>query len=229
MALDKQDLIKITEAVYKVTGLLPSKEPLKRFIRQKGLLIFAKGVILAQDNPIALESRKANKLKQGIFENIAALEACFDLAQGQGWVNEINFVVLSRAYQDLKQEIEQAFELNKTFIKAQGRQEIEQAGKSALSSQKQEPVVRDAPWQGNFQPKPMPKPGVEASGLKNKRHRKIIGLLQKSQKAQIKDLEKHFPQTSKRTLRRDMGYLVETGFLKRVGDRNDTFYQLLTR
>ncbi len=35
-----------------------------------------------------------------------------------------------------------------------------------------------------------------------------------------------FPEVSKRTLRRDFENLLKQGIIERIGEKNDTFYQL---
>ncbi len=34
------------------------------------------------------------------------------------------------------------------------------------------------------------------------------------------------PDITKRTLRRDFEYMLSQGLIKRIGERNDTFYQI---
>jgi DeoR/GlpR family transcriptional regulator of sugar metabolism len=44
-------------------------------------------------------------------------------------------------------------------------------------------------------------------------------------KIQIQDIESSFPDVTKRTLRRDISYLVDNKLVKREGRANQTFYQ----
>jgi hypothetical protein len=60
----------------------------------------------------------------------------------------------------------------------------------------------------------------------SQRHEKIMSLLEENDQAQVWQVKQFFPEVSKRTLRRDLEYLLKQGVIERVGERNDTFYQL---
>lgn len=64
-------------------------------------------------------------------------------------------------------------------------------------------------------------------GLAKKRCVKIIEILKQRENVQVKDLKDVFPQVSKRTLRRDFEYLLGKGIVQRIGDSNNTLYQLV--
>ncbi len=57
----------------------------------------------------------------------------------------------------------------------------------------------------------------------NKRQQKIVDLLEKRDKMQVKDFQEFLP-TTKRTLRRDLLSLVESNVIKRTGRGNVTYY-----
>jgi len=58
------------------------------------------------------------------------------------------------------------------------------------------------------------------------RQEKILAFLKEKEKVQVWQIKQIFPQVSKRTLRRDFENLFKRGIIKRMGDRNETFYQL---
>jgi len=60
----------------------------------------------------------------------------------------------------------------------------------------------------------------------NQRQEKILEILKEKGRAQVWEIQKIFPEVTKRTLRRDFESLLNQGLIKRVGERNDTFYQL---
>jgi Fic family protein len=60
----------------------------------------------------------------------------------------------------------------------------------------------------------------------NERQEKILAVLKEKEKAQVWQIKQIFPEVSKRTLRRDFENLFKRGIIKRMGDRNETFYQL---
>jgi len=60
----------------------------------------------------------------------------------------------------------------------------------------------------------------------NERQKKILGILKEREKAQVWEIKKIFPEVTKRTLRRDFEQLLKQGFIERIGEKNDTFYQV---
>ncbi|MFH1036840.1 MAG: DeoR family transcriptional regulator [Patescibacteria group bacterium] len=58
------------------------------------------------------------------------------------------------------------------------------------------------------------------------RQEKILAILREKGKAQVWEMKQIFPQISKRTLRRDCEYLLKQGVIERLGERNNTFYQV---
>lgn len=60
----------------------------------------------------------------------------------------------------------------------------------------------------------------------NPRQEKIIEFFKKNEKAQVWQIKQIFPNISKRTLRRDLKFLLKQGIIERIGERNNTFYIL---
>jgi len=92
MVLNNEDIIKLTIAVYQVTGLFPENEPLQHQIRQKA------NDILADFINIKFSDSK----KQEISRQIQIILAYFSVAKQQNWVNDKNFVILGREYKKIR-------------------------------------------------------------------------------------------------------------------------------
>jgi len=90
--MDRDYLIKLTLAVYKVTNVFPDKEPLKFLIREKANQILADFI---------LKSKEKN-----IQENIDVLNGYFEIAGKQNWVDGLNFLVLKREYNEVEGKLE---------------------------------------------------------------------------------------------------------------------------
>lgn len=60
------------------------------------------------------------------------------------------------------------------------------------------------------------------------RQEKIMSILKEKGKSQVWEMKQVFPQVSKRTLRRDFEFLLKQGAIQRIGERNNTFYQVKT-
>lgn len=61
------------------------------------------------------------------------------------------------------------------------------------------------------------------------RHEKILSVLREKERLQVRDLKEIFPHISKRTFRRDFEHLMNKGLVIRIGEKNNTFYQLPDR
>jgi len=58
------------------------------------------------------------------------------------------------------------------------------------------------------------------------RQEKILKILKERGRAQVWEIQKIFPEVTKRTLRRDFEGLLNQGLIERIGERNETFYKL---
>lgn len=58
------------------------------------------------------------------------------------------------------------------------------------------------------------------------RQEKILTILKEKGRVQIWEVKKNFPEVTKRTLRRDFENLLKQGAIERLGERNNTFYQI---
>lgn len=82
--MNKDNLLKITMAVYRVTNLFPGKEPLKYDIRGAANRILACGLA-----------------GEEISQELEMLKSYFAIAKEQNWVAEKNFGVLEQEYAKL--------------------------------------------------------------------------------------------------------------------------------
>ncbi|MCK4554868.1 DeoR family transcriptional regulator [Candidatus Parcubacteria bacterium] len=65
---------------------------------------------------------------------------------------------------------------------------------------------------------------VEGGG--SGRQEKILKFLNEKGRAQVWEIQKIFPEVTKRTLRRDFESLLNQDLIERMGERNETFYQI---
>ncbi|KKU85891.1 MAG: hypothetical protein A3I38_01290 [Candidatus Wildermuthbacteria bacterium RIFCSPLOWO2_02_FULL_47_10] len=87
--MDRDHLLKLTMAVYRVTNLFPKKEPLGYDIREAANRILACGL--------------AGEDARGDLE---LLKTYFDIAKTQNWVSEKNFLILVQEYDKLNEQNE---------------------------------------------------------------------------------------------------------------------------
>ncbi len=60
----------------------------------------------------------------------------------------------------------------------------------------------------------------------SERQEKILAFLRENGRVQVWQVKQILPEISKRTLRRDFEYMLNQGIVERMGERNDTFYQI---
>ncbi|HDZ54319.1 MAG TPA: DeoR family transcriptional regulator [Candidatus Nealsonbacteria bacterium] len=139
-------------------------------------------------------------LVAGIEKDLEVLDSFFEVAKSQNWVSISEILNLQKDYSKVKED----------FEKFSGEKNI-----SETETPKNLLVIpRD-----NFKVVP----GSQIS----LRQEKILDILKKEkEKLQVKDLKDIFPQVSKRTFRRDFERLTKKGLVIRIGEKNNTFYQL---
>lgn len=71
-----------------------------------------------------------------------------------------------------------------------------------------------------------PQQDYETQPRNVERQQKILEILKEKGKAQVWELKKIFPEITKRTLRRDFRNLVKKGVIEKLGERNETYYQI---
>lgn len=97
--MNAEEIIKLTNAVYKVTDLFPPKEPLQMAIRKEALNVLLFSILCLNNfNP---------KNKEETLISLKVLETCFDVSKKQNWANEKNFDILKREYAKVGEFIKQ--------------------------------------------------------------------------------------------------------------------------
>ena len=138
-------------------------------------------------------------------KKIEILDSYFEVAKSQNWVSPFDVTQLQKEYNQLKDEMIRAGALSSLKEKDEVfRKHRVVSLKSAISFDSRQ---RE----------------------KGARGERILGVLREKGRIQVGELQKVFPQISKRTLRRDFNFLMERGLVERVGERNDTFYHLKDR
>lgn len=194
--LDKDRVIKLTLALYKITDRFPEDEPLRIDSRQKADNILEKFIASGQRS--ISEKKEAASLRESALLDIEVLLSFLLIAQKQLWAREEHLDVLSREYQGLS-----------LFFNQNQREEV--------SSRQSPRKKRDDENQAKTE---------NLAIKNKTRCSKIIDILKEKKSLQVKDLEAYFPKITKRTLRRDFDYLLKEGLVRRMGTKNMTEYVL---
>jgi Fe2+ or Zn2+ uptake regulation protein len=197
--------VKLTNTVYKVLEFFPESDPLKHRAKDRALSIM-ENLILVNETKRLPAGRQGwatvadvfseTKIKTHISEDIDVLLGYLWIGKSQGWLNSVNCLIVANEYEKIKKWMGPAIEF-----------EVEPTLKLPGMDEQQESEVVVSDRQG-----------------------KILEFLKNppagGEKVQVSDLQTIFPDITKRTIRRDLDELLESGKIVRMGDFNEVFYKI---
>ena len=192
----------MTFAVIKVLNVSNGDKELKRQIQESAESILADVLVISEEHPIASQQKRV--IAQRIQERIDALLHRFLEAKKKEIISYGSFVVLEREYMRI-----QAW-LAGVILALPREQEKEVRSKEQVAVAKKQSLVK--------------KP--EQSSKVSDRQKRILEILRNKDKAQVWELQKIFPQVTKRTLRRDLDDLLQQNLVVRIGEWNSVSYQI---
>lgn len=128
---------------------------------------------------------------------LEVLDSFFTIARKQNWVSDSDLLKVAEKYANLEQRLEGVEGIKEPIVLETVTAE---AGASFTS----------------------------LNDLSKSDHRRnmILDILKQKGKAQVWEFKKIFPELSKRTLRRDFEKMLNQKLVERIGEKNQTFYQL---
>lgn len=205
--MNRDNFIELTNRVYRITLLFPKKEPLRYKIREKADDVLADLVFWETwQKDVSFEKGDERETIFNAEKDLEILRSYFDVAKWQNWVSYFDILDIEQEYDKIKNRIQK----EKTeLIKPEREFQREEAiifSKSLTENRIEEQL--------------------EAKKYLDERKEKILGLLREKGKLQVGEVSRILSQVSKRTLRRDFVQLLEMDLIKRIGEKNETFYQL---
>jgi len=245
--------VKLTNAVYKVLEFFPESDPLKNRAKDKALSIMDSLVLL--DETSGWASFQKEKVKVQILEDIDMLLGYLFIAKSQGWLNSVNYLIIANQYEKIRNLAVPVLEstqklpgIEKTIIEKEetkigtpiAEEKAEIYNVKITEKPEESPVQKpDKSPLGHFDGPVTIPPKADLVGeatfvaKKNQpsekltvRQKQIIDFLNKNEKAQVMDLQTVLPEVTKRTIRRDLDELLNTGKIIRHGDFNQVAYKL---
>ncbi|MCH8741606.1 DeoR family transcriptional regulator [Patescibacteria group bacterium] len=143
-------------------------------------------------------SNQSAKISHEILKNIKVLDNFFEVAKNQNWVGFSELFQIQKEYSNIQGTLEDLYKVGKI------QQSEDNVFPAAERLKNQVSVRREL----------------------NGRQEKILEILKEKGRAQVWELNKIFPELSKRTLRRDVEQLYKEGLIERKGEKNTTFYEL---
>jgi DNA-binding HxlR family transcriptional regulator len=139
---------------------------------------------------------RSQDLILGVEKDLEILDSFFEIAKAQNWVSPSEILEIQEEYSRIMEEF-----------------------KRVSWSEKIEPVV---PEEVKADMEITSSPFVTT----NERQKKILEILKERGQAQVGEIKEVFPDISKRTIRRDFRQMLKMGLIKRIGEKNKTFYTL---
>ena len=218
----KKKIFEITHAVYRVTSLFPKREILAGRLREEAF------EILRDSTRYDVTLRDSFELLLSIVSKIRGMRSVLLLARVNRFVSSVNIEVLDREYA----EIEFFFVAKIGFLREENAKAISAPQERHSVSMKAESLIRKET--GNeFLPTHSKiddlKRFVNENQIQKKspeRHKLIIDVLGKKDKASIRDIALSFNNIGQKTIQRDLSELIKRDAIERTGDRRWAMYSL---
>ncbi|MEX0910481.1 MAG: hypothetical protein WDZ73_01870 [Candidatus Paceibacterota bacterium] len=246
---------RLTSAVYMITALLGDQEPLKWKLRELALKLLS-------DLPLSLISSSGRGYKrqtsykyantEGVLVSLDDMLSLIAVAIAGGSVSQMNFTILQKEYEALKNSIATTFSTHsfQTYLLSGGEHLLPQAtfnhsfshlnntkNESELLTQPNQTVVKNnsESYLPTVKDKTLPPKQVASpktnnpknnpqGQVKNDRQTTIVEYLKGHSWASIKDIAGQIPDCSSKTVQRELVELVNTGVLQKTGDRRWSRY-----
>ena len=102
---NSNDGVKITNATYKLLDFFPDSDPLKNKAKEKALAVLeGLTLVFGADGWVSLKKEKA---AAQLLDDIEILESYLKLGKRQGWMDNINVLILIKEYDNIKSQIQQ--------------------------------------------------------------------------------------------------------------------------
>ena len=145
---------------------------------------------------------RQNPGQNPVLDDLKVLDSFFEVAKVQNWVAISEVLRVQEEYNKIKAEI-----------------------KKNTEPPPEPPKLLEKPEKEPVESHPIQIPPPATSSV-NSRQEKILEFLKENGRAQVWQVKQIFPEVTKRTLRRDFESLLKQGIIERIGERNDTFYEL---
>jgi hypothetical protein len=203
----KEDKIKkITEALYRVTNLFPDKEPLKWQLRNNALEIFDLFLSISKDS----HNEQNLVLLEDLFHKINNL---FQITPFSGYfIANANFEILKQEYSTLVEE-----------IKKNRISEVMTSNEHSNGQNNGQPNGQYNGHNGQQKIKENKKPIISL----DERKKQILALIKPNEWKTINEIIVLLPNISPKSTQRCLLEMVQSGILKKIGDKRWRKYSLV--
>ncbi|MFA5714906.1 MAG: hypothetical protein WC998_04145 [Candidatus Paceibacterota bacterium] len=217
--MTEENIIKLTNALYKVTDLFPKEDPLKFAIRKEGLdVLFFSNIIKGKSISVVPKEREQHLEK--VLAKIELIKTYFGIAKEQEWVSERNFEVLENEYDSLKDslalEVLRIKEVKKPVV-----MEIKKEEQVSVSAGIKEEVKEEK----KTEPEKREIKHINYEELSSVQL-KVLEILQNKGQLKANQISDFFPEMNPRTIRRELKGLKESKIITSIGGGKMTSYEI---
>jgi|GEM_PF-475975 len=253
--MNKEYFIKLTSKLYRLTLFFPTDEPMKIRIRKLGADILANLIFILegafyQSRELIDDTEKNIEALNSFFGVIKTMDwvdvsDILEIQKEYGKIgeelkkiSEIQSLKISEIHALQLETEKRQLSQQKTLLGIESEQEEESAESAEaedegieLSQLEPKTLKKEPSFTKNTENNKVSEGGqpVEKSFSKESlldRQKKILEILKEKGRAQVGEFKNIFPEVSKRTLRRDFRDLVNQKLIERIGEKNNTFYQI---
>lgn len=213
-----QRIQKLTTAIYLVTGLLSSDDPLRQSIRKASV-----GILSFINSPTYAVSLKDSAEK--IVRQCKKITSLLEVAFFSGYVSEMNYSVLKSEFDAFTQEVKDYHDL------ALGITSLSQTNfqVSQIEAKKEDlPLIHKGHSSSvkdkTFSSQMISQQGRNVDVKRSSRRESILSIIRKKGKVTVKDISQVVIGCSEKTIQRELLSLVEKGVLKKEGERRWSSY-----
>ncbi|MDD4661869.1 MAG: hypothetical protein PHG24_01130 [Candidatus Pacebacteria bacterium] len=201
--MEKDRIIKLTNALYKVTSLFPEKETLGISIRKRGNLILSFFVII-KNKELSLSQEELQSFNIKCRRNVEILLSFFEIAESQNWINPKNFEILKVQYNEILKELESIKVVEKKVEAEKEPKKIEKKRDNGIFKKEAE------------------EPKFTLTQIQEK----VITILQGNGRMKPCDINQFFPDLNPRSVRRELQDLKSRGIIVSNGSGKKTLYEM---
>ena len=192
----EENIIRLTNALYRATSFFPKEEPLKFAIRKEGLdvLFF---INISRGKSVPSSNQEKEEAIKKVLSKIELIKTYFSIAKEQDWISSENYSILERNYDSLKD-----FLSSKVVVKEEKK-----------IVEKVKPVEAKKMKDINYE---------ELSSVQLK----VLEILQNKGQLKSIEISESFPNMNPRTIRRELKGLKDLKIVVSAGGGKTTIYEI---
>jgi hypothetical protein len=231
---------RLVSALYLVTTYLPDNEPIKWKLRERALAVFSDLSFNLKQLSNQTNNKKISPLaEEGILIKIEEIVSLLEVAMTGGFVSQMNFSILKNEYQLFSKLIEkdllgQGITRTVAVDRADAEKEFPALSDTTATYNKGHYIKKTTEdIRQTNQADKRQAVGRKVVGNKNEkqskaiRKEKIVQTIKDKGWASIKDISKEISNCSSKTIQRELLDMVNTGILKKKGERRWSRYALV--